>query len=283
MEKDFIKNFEKKLKKTIKDHNLIKKSDKVIVACSGGKDSTVLLYLLNKLGYKVVGLIIDLLVGTWSKKNLNNIQEFCKSNKIKLHVINIRDEIGSSICYVRSGIQSKVNLGNCTICGVIKRWLLNNKPRELKADKIATGHNLDDAAETVLMNYMKGNPELSIGLGPRTGVIKSKKFVQRIKPLYFFSNKEIKKYSQLHNFPVLYDPCPCSIGVFRRNIRELLNLQEKKYPDIKLNIVNNFLEFLPKLKKKFISNKELNYCKLCGEPSRKEVCRKCSLIKILKS
>jgi uncharacterized protein (TIGR00269 family) len=283
MNNKFITNFEKKVKNTIKRYNLLSKKDKVIVACSGGKDSTTILYLLNKFGYNVQGLIIDLLIGDYSKKNLNNITNFCKKNKIKLHIVNMRKEFGASICYIRSGIQEKKNLSNCAVCGVIKRWLLNKKTRELKADKITTGHNLDDCAETVLMNFLKGNPELSIGLGPKAGIIKDKKFTQRIKPLYFLTNREIKKYSEIMKFPVVYDPCPCSTTVFRRDIRNLLNSLEKKNPKIKETTVNNFIKLLPKLKENYSSSKKPMYCTNCGEPSRKTICRRCELVNILKS
>ena len=48
-EKKFIRYFEKKVLYAIRKFNLINKSDKVAVACSGGKDSNVVLYILNKL------------------------------------------------------------------------------------------------------------------------------------------------------------------------------------------------------------------------------------------
>jgi len=278
----FKEKFEKNIRETIRRYNLIQKNDKIIVACSGGKDSTTVLYLLEKFGYNVEALIIDLLIGNYSKKNLENIKKFCKDNKIKLHIINIRYEFGGSICYIRNIIQSKKKMSNCTICGVIKRWLINKKARELKADKIATGHNLDDEAENILLNFFKGNPELSINLGPKTGSINDKKFVTRIKPLYFCRNEEVKKYSKLMKFPILNESCPCSTEVFRRKIRKNLAELEKTNKNAKENIVKSFLGILPKLKNKYKKGKELKYCKLCREPSRNDICKTCELMKILK-
>lgn len=282
MEK-FINQFETKVKSTIQKYKLATKTDKIIVACSGGKDSTTALYLLNKFGYKVKGLIIDLLIGTWSKDNLKNIEQFSETHEVKLSVVSMRKEFGCSVCYIRSIIQSKTTLKNCTICGVIKRWLLNKKAREWGATKLATGHNLDDEAETILMNILNGSPKLSVGLGPKTGVIKDKRFVQRIKPLYFCSNQEIKKYSELMNFPVLYNSCPCSANTFRREIRNRLAQLEKKHPGIKENMVNNFLELLPELRKYYKTKGELKNCKICKEPSRNEVCKTCEMLKILRA
>ncbi len=268
-------SFENKVKKTIKDYKLLSKKDKIIVACSGGKDSTTVLYLLKKFGYRVEGLMIDLLIGKWSNQNLENIKKFCKKHDIKLHVVNVREEFGGSMCFIRSKVQKVRKVTNCLVCGIIKRWLMNKKARELGATKLVTGHNLDDGAETVLMNLFKGNLQMNLGMGPAVGIVQDEKFVQRVKPLYFCSNEEIKKYSSLMKFPVLYDSCPCATEVFRRKIRRELS---KKTQKEKENIVNTFLNLLPEIKKQFPIKNAIKYCSSCGEPCRKEICKMCELL-----
>ena len=281
--KEFIRSFEKKVKNTIKKYNLASKKDKILVACSGGKDSTVTLHLLNKFSYNVEAITIDMLIGNYSKENMKNIRKLCNELNVKLHEISFRDEFGHSLCYLTSALKSKGSrLESCTVCGILRRHLLNRKVRELKATKVATGHNLDDEAQTILMNILKGNPGLNAKLGPETGMIKDKKFVPRIKPLYFVSEKDVEKYSKLMKFPVKYGRCPCSVGVFRASVREELR-KLKNNDKIKSNIVNNFLKQLPKLRAKYKTKEKISYCTRCGEPSKGKVCNACKILQLLNS
>ena len=269
---------EKKVKETIKKYKLADKKEKIIVACSGGKDSTTALYLLKKFGYNVEALLINLSMGKWFQENVDNLKNFCEKNKINLHIVDIKDELGCSICYARSVIQEKKKLSNCMICGVIKRWLLNKKARELGAKKLATGHNLDDEAQSIMMNIILGNPEIGINMGPKVGTITDKKLVQRIKPLYFLTNNEIKKYTKQKKFKISYSSCPCSEHAFRRLIYNELNKIEKTNPKVKMNIVKSFLKILPEIRKKYKVNENLEYCEKCGEPSRNKICKRCILL-----
>jgi uncharacterized protein (TIGR00269 family) len=268
-----IKN---KVKETLKKIKLSKKA-KIIVALSGGKDSTLVAVLLKKLGYNIGGFHINLKIGKYSEECLEKVKELCKQLNIKLQIYDIKKKMGSSMCYLRSGIQSrsKGEIKNCAICGVIKKWIINREVRKLKADYLATGHNLDDEAQTFLINIFKGSPQLSANLGIVSKRISDKKFIPRIKPLFYVPEDEIKKYAKKKKLPVVYESCPCALDSYRIQVRKFLNTVSNKE---KTNIVNNFEKLLPRIKK--ITDTRLNYCKICDEPCRGKICKKCKLMKI---
>lgn len=276
-----ISTFERKVRQTIIKYSLLSKKEKVLVAVSGGKDSMAVLYLLKKFGYDVSAVHINLEMGEWSKRNIENVKRFCSELKVPLHIYSVRKELGRSMCAIKSIVKANARLQDCTICGILRRWMINRKARLLEADKLATGHNLDDAAQTVLMNYFKGNMFIGLNEGPKVGIIEDEKFVQRIKPLYFMPEKEVEKYSKAMNFPVIYERCPCVVGAYRHKIRNMLDDIERKNPKLKRNIVNSYLKILPSLRKRAV-NKELFYCKSCGEPARNEICKACMIISKIK-
>jgi len=272
-------DIEKQVKETIEKYKLLDKKDKIAVALSGGKDSTSVLYILHKLGYNVSGLMIDLYLGEWSKIHLKNMQKFCSSLGVKLNVVDMKKEFGQGICFIKSVVKQKKNMTGCSVCGIVKRWILNKYAKKLGYNKLVTGHNLDDEAHTVLMNFLKGNLGLGINSTPLTGGESVKGFAQRVKPLFFVPENEIRKYAKEKKFDILYDKCPCAFGTYRVETRkwmEDLNLSDKE----KLKIVSEFQKVIPGLKKK--SDKGINYCSVCGEPCRGDVCNACGIWACLK-
>jgi uncharacterized protein (TIGR00269 family) len=268
-------NLETQFKKTLKKINLSKK-EKILVAMSGGKDSAVTAYLLKKFGYDISGIHIDLKMGKYSRDCYDAVKKLCDDLEIKLYVYDVKKEMGSSMCYLRSAIQSKHKgtIKNCAICGVIKKWILNKEARKLKVDKIATGHNLDDEVQTILINIFKGSIELSAISGAITKNIKNEKFVTRIKPLFYILENDVREYAKKKKLPVVFDKCPCAIDSYRIQVRNFL----EKIPDKdKKNIMKNFEKISGKIKNK---NVEINYCKICGEPCRGKICKKCELFNL---
>src|SRR3989344_2742974 len=141
-----------KVAQTIQEHQLLDPKDKVIVAVSGGKDSTAILSILKQLGYRVEALTIDVIIGKYTKQNLENIRKFCNSIDVPLHEVSFKTEFGYSLCYLKALLYAKgVRLKSCSICGVLRRYLFNRHARLLGATKLVTGHNRDDESQNVLM------------------------------------------------------------------------------------------------------------------------------------
>jgi tRNA-5-methyluridine54 2-sulfurtransferase len=263
-------NIEQKVKNTIRKYKLLDKKDKILVALSGGKDSAVTAYILKKLGYNIEGIHLSLGLGEYSRKCLKSVEKLCDILKIKLHIYYIKEETGKNM--VKIFREKDKKLSNCTLCGVIKKWYLNKKARELKVDKIATGHNFNDEIETFFMNILKGSPNLNSNFSPILK-IKNKKFVVKIKPLFFILNDEIDNYSIKLNLPIHRKICPYRQETYRVEIRDFMKrISEKE----KKNLMNNFLELSKRIKE---DKKSIRYCKICGEPSRGEICKRCRLLK----
>lgn len=262
--------FEKKFINTISKYKLFEKKDKVILALSGGKDSLVIAFLLKKFGYNFTAIHIDLNIGEYSKSSRKICEEFCKENEIHLEIYSFLEQINKLNTDLKGCKKKEIQITGCAMCGVFKKWILNKIAREKGAKVIITGHNLDDEIQTFLMNFFKGSPELSNNTGPKSKNISDKKFIPRVKPLYYRLEKEILEYTKIKKIPALVKKCPRSEDSYRVQIRNFLENRESKE---KLNLIKSFEKIYDKKATK--KESDLLYCINCGEPSRKKICKFC--------
>ena len=263
-------NVERRALDTIKKYGLFSKKDNVAVAVSGGKDSMSLLNILKE-GFNITALFIDVGIPGFSEESFKVISSFCKEYDIPVKKVSLKEVVGFTTPEAIKVVGGKA----CTTCSVLKRYALNKSAKEF--DKLATGHNLDDEAESVMMNLMKVNLSSLVSLGPKTGLFEDKGFVQRVKPFYFVPEKGILKYAVKMGVPFVNYPCPMrGDSPFRYFIKRELDSLESNFPSIKGNIIKSFLNSI-KNRKRLIEHHQLYYCKYCGEPSSSPVCNACKI------
>ena len=272
----FITYFEKKVKEAIKKYKLITKNDQLVVGVSGGKDSLTILYLLKKWKYEVHALAIDEGIEGYRKQTLEDMNAFCKKYDVPVTIISYKEAFTKTLDEALPILKEKP----CTVCGTFRRYLLNKGARDLKGTKMVTGHNRDDEAQAIMMNFLRNNVSLLARQGPRSGIETSTLFVPRVKPLYFCGEKEVLLYSLLKGFKATYVECPNTPQAFRADVGRMLNALEEKHPGTKQHIIETFLSDLPQLREQF-KGFHVQQCKECGEPSNNEVCKTCSYTKRL--
>ena len=274
----FFRYFEAKVMRTIRKYSMLEKGDKLVIAMSGGKDSVTIAHIINnivsKRGEQLEALLIDEGIPGYRNTTIVDAKKFCKDEGIKLTIVSSKKEFKFGL----TDALKKLDMNPCNICGTLRRYLLNKHSRKLKATKVVTGHNLDDEAQTILMNQYKGNAQLSAKLGPVTGITEHKKFIRRIKPLYFMTEKEVTVYTTLKGWKIKYTECPNARDSFRSTIRDQINSLENKYQGIKNGIINSFLEILPELKNSLKPKSKIVNCKKCDEPSARLICSMCELL-----
>lgn len=272
---------EEQVKKTIQEFRLFSKTDNILVAVSGGKDSTTLLHILHKQGYPVEALTIDVNIGCFTQENLERIKKLCAEKNITLHIRSFKDAYGHSLCHIRDRVSVDTPHTSCAVCGVLRRYLLNKTARELGATVLATGHNLDDEASSILMNVMRNNTEQLAWIGPRTKA-RSSLFVPRVKPLYMTCEKDVIRYSKAQQFDVTYGACPCSKDAFRSDVKKMMYTLQETYPQCMENIVQYFLARQKTFQQR-AGNVSAHTCKECGEPTKRTLCKVCSWLSVARS
>lgn len=282
----FIKFFERRVRKTIRRYELLDSHDKTAVALSGGKDSMTVLSILKSLSYKapmsdLFAIIIDEGVPGYRDELIKVGKKYCDELGVPYHIYSFKKELGKSIMeMIRKAEKLGLGLQPCSYCGVFRRQLLNQKARELGATKVATGHNLDDECETALMNFLKGDISRIARQSAMVGVLRSKTFVPRIKPLRETPESEVLLYTKLKGIPVVKGRCPYSRDSFRTAVNNITTELEGKYPGIQYQMLASIDQLVPILKKRY-STAELKACKRCGEVSSGEECKFCQLKKAL--
>jgi uncharacterized protein (TIGR00269 family) len=280
----FLEWLPESTEKTIKKYSLANKRERMIVAVSGGKDSLSLWDILWKLGCPTEGIHINLGIDggvKYSQTSQQFARKFAEERGLVLHIIDLQEKYGKSI-HQLSAISSHGKQKPCSVCGLVKRHILNKFALDGGYGVLATAHNLDDEAATLMMNTLSWNQELLIRQSPSLPAQEG--FIRKIKPFCRIYEREAAAYALLSGIDYVYDECPYSQGNPQLQVKQILNQMELSQPGLKLQYYLNFLNarqdgFFAPTSQKIVAEGGF-ICSQCGQPTSNEnkICLFCRLI-----
>ncbi len=281
----FVETFEIRVRKAITKYNMLSENDQIGLGFSGGKDSIALLHVFHKVlnrfpESKLIAITVDEGIKGYRDDSIPLTREITEKYNIQHEIISFPEIYGYNLDQiVEKSRKSNLSLSPCAICGILRRRALNIRARELRVSKIATAHNLDDEAQSIIMNLMRGDSLKFIRLA-RTPIQKYQGMPPRIRPFVHVNEPEIVLYAHAEGLKYHSYPCPYADSAMRNDIRNFLSSMEIKRPSTLINIVNahdSVSKHFPRignLKPPFL-------CKKCGEISTREVCPACLLMEKL--
>jgi len=268
--------FERRVKKDIKKQGKTPDYFKIGVAVSGGKDSLVALHIINDIFSKrpnieIFAITVDEGIKGYRDESIKFAESNCKKLGIKHNIVTFKEIIGTTLDEIA---QKNIDLGECSYCGVFRRLCLNSKAKDLDVNNLVTGHNLDDMAQSILMNFVNGDINKLARLGPHKKVQPG--LVPRMLPLRSIPEKENVLYAIIKEIKFHDGECPYAINALRGDFRDIIDDLEFKHPGTRHSILNSYDGIKDLLLEKF-PPANLNNCEKCGEPTSQNLCKTCIL------
>ena len=265
--------FEDRVATKIRNENMIKSGERIALALSGGKDSTALILVLSRLlptseNVHLVAITIDEGIAGYRDETVRAANELTAALGIEHHTVSFRDLFGSNLDGLLVGREREA----CTVCGILRKKALAVAAERYGATKIATGHNLDDEAQSALMNTLRGDlPRLV-----RDAAQEIPCFIPRIKPLSLTPEKEIAIYLMVNNVWKVLPECPYTRFALRAEVRAMLTKLEYRHPGTMLHLI----ETKKKIERYCAGaqvSEPIRRCQECGDPCSADLCQVCRL------
>ena len=233
---------ENEVLKTIEKYKMIEVGDKIVIGVSGGPDSITLLNLLNnfreKLNINIYVAHINHMIRKEADEETEYVRNFCNSINAQFFCkkINVEEEA------------KKLKIGTEEAGRNIRYEFFEEVAKKVGANKIATAHNSNDNAETVLMNIIRGS---SISGLKGIEALRENRF---IRPLIETSRDKIEEYCKIEKLEPRYDKTNKENIYTRNKIRNLLipYIQKEFNPNIIEGI--NRLSNIATEEERFLSN-----------------------------
>lgn len=274
----FSNSILRKTAKTISKYKMIQNGQLVCVGVSGGKDSLALLHVLSKMSknhnFKLHAVTIDEGISGYRNEALEIVKNFCASLQVNYTIFEYKQLFGLTMDRALE-LREGQKLSSCSICGTFRRRALDHAAKQLGADVIATGHNLDDTLQTFLINTLCGDTSKIGWMDPD-----SQNLPRKIKPFCEIYESEIVFYAFTNNLPFQSEPCPHANEGIRTQVRQFLNNLEATHAGIKNSMYNSILKISQKMRQS--NHKEKLHCTVCGSECTGKICSVCRMIFLLR-
>ncbi|MCI4330401.1 MAG: TIGR00269 family protein [Thermoplasmata archaeon] len=246
----------------------------VAVALSGGKDSAVALsltqaYFRRRPSVRLVALSVDEGIAGYRPATLVRAQELARSLGVEHRVISASSTLGTTTDEAAANLKGEIP---CSFCGVWRRQMLNRGATELGADLLVLGFNLDDLAQTVLMNLARADIGRLTRMAPHP--TRQPGLVPRIAPLSSIPEREVFLYARLAGLPFDHGECPHAGAAARNVYREVLWRLEEEFPGTRHSLLRT-REAVTRAILASAPPGAPGRCVDCGEPAGGERCRAC--------
>jgi len=271
-----LESVERRVKREVRAQASLRGGERIAIGMSGGKDSSVAAVLLHDIlagrrDVELVGVTVDEGIASYRPGGIAAARSLCDGLGIEHRVVAVAETVGRTMDEV-VGLDPRAI--PCGYCGPFRRHALNRAACDVGADFVATGLNLDDTAQSILMNVARGDVERLARLGPHGTVQPG--LVPRLQPLRAVPELEVYLYARLRRIPFHDATCPYAERAQRGRFREVLNRLEADSPGTRHAIVSTFDQLRPLLAEAF-PPAALNACARCGEPTVRAVCKACEL------
>jgi tRNA(Ile)-lysidine synthase TilS/MesJ/sulfur carrier protein ThiS len=232
----FVDHVRGQVREAIDRYRMLSYGDRVLVAVSGGKDSLALWDVLLDMGYRVDGMYLGLGIGDYSHRSGRLAARFAERRDARLHTVDLANEHGYDI----PAATRLRRRSSCGVCGLSKRYVFNRVAVQKGYEVMATGHNLDDEAATLLGNVLRWQAPFLARQSPCLPATDG--MARKVKPLYRLGERETAAYCVIKGIDYVVEECPMVAGNTVLRYKDALNELERHSPGTKAAFLFGFLD-----------------------------------------
>ncbi len=233
--------------------------------------------------FNINPITIDEGIPGYRQEALEIVESFCSKLNLKHNVYSYKDLYDLTLEEAlkeekgddNAHNNSNRTMSSCSICGTLRRRAIDHAAKDIEADVIATGHNLDDTLQTFVINMLSGDTKKVGWMDPDN--VGDTTATRKIKPFCEIYESEIVFFAFTNNLPFQAEPCPHMNEGIRTEIREFLNQLENNHTGIKNNLYQSIRKVSQIVNESSNSHTRIT-CARCGSPCTGNTCSVCKMI-----